>query len=42
MELLKQQAKKQDKSVNELILKLIEQGIGFRPSKNISYHELAV
>lgn len=41
MELLKQQAKKQHISVNILILKLIEQGIGYSHAiQRPSYHEL--
>ncbi|MFA6037974.1 MAG: hypothetical protein WC748_07645 [Legionellales bacterium] len=40
MDVLKQQAKQQDKSVNSFILKLLEQGVGYSPSKNPIHHEL--
>ncbi len=41
MTLLKRQAKEQKTSVNILILKLIEQGIGYsKKSKKIVYHDL--
>jgi hypothetical protein len=41
MSTLKKEAKKQQTSVNVLILKLIEQGIGFsREIKRLVYHDL--
>lgn len=42
MDLLKQQAKMQDKSVNSFILQLVEQGVGYAPSKTTIYHDLDV
>lgn len=39
MNLLKQEAKKMHKSVNQLILQMIEKGLGFSHKKN-EYHDL--
>ncbi len=40
MHILKEEAKKQDKSVNSIILHLINLELGFEPRKTPIYHDL--